>query len=339
MHGDFDEIHHAGDHFTWGRGLREAFEPAAKRIALSGTPFRSDGEPIPFLKIDTVGNYKIDFSYDYPAAFRDGVIRELCFHRYDGSATFQFNDDTFTLHTDDQLSEDDAARRLRALLGSRNYMRGFLSAAHDQLLEVRRSKEDAGGLVLCQNADHAVWVQGLLRDIAKQEPALIVSDGDLATSTVDEFRNDTRLWAVAVRQVSEGVDIKRLMVLAYSTNWRTSLFFRQAVGRIMRSEGTDYDTEAYCFIPQDPELVEHAETIEKFQAEVIGEREDDDKPGPPGPGPGRPLLSILDSSDAEFDGLTNRGLHHDQTVSTTIIDLRGGITFQKRPPLPSFRER
>ena len=191
--------------------------------------------------------------------------------------TFKDVDEQRTFHTDDELPDDDAAKRLRLLLSSPSYMRGLLQASHAQLLEVRKTKSDAGGLALCINADHAVWVKGLLREITGTEPDLIVSDDELATSTVEAFRENTnRMWAVAVRQVSEGVDIRRLMVLAYATNWRTSLFFRQAVGRIMRYEGTDADIEAYCFLPQDPELAEHAKTIEQFQAQVIAEQKADD---------------------------------------------------------------
>ena len=44
-----DEVHHAGDALTWGDGVREAFMPAARRLALTGTPFRSDDNPIPFV--------------------------------------------------------------------------------------------------------------------------------------------------------------------------------------------------------------------------------------------------------------------------------------------------
>jgi hypothetical protein len=68
-----------GDYETWGRALREAFEPAHKRLMLSGTPFRSDGNPIPFLQVSADGAYNIDFAYDYPTALRDGVIREITF--------------------------------------------------------------------------------------------------------------------------------------------------------------------------------------------------------------------------------------------------------------------
>jgi superfamily II DNA or RNA helicase len=47
-----DEIHHAGTERAWGDGVGHAFELAARRLALSGTPFRSDQNPIPFVDYD-----------------------------------------------------------------------------------------------------------------------------------------------------------------------------------------------------------------------------------------------------------------------------------------------
>src|SRR5713226_1608823 len=44
----FDELHHAADDRAWGDAVREAFAGAARRLALSGTPFRSDVHAIPF---------------------------------------------------------------------------------------------------------------------------------------------------------------------------------------------------------------------------------------------------------------------------------------------------
>ena len=75
------------------------------------------------------------------------------------------------------------------------------------------------------------------------------------------------------------------MVLAYMTNWRTRMFFRQAVGRIMRSRGTDADVEAYCFLPVDPEIDRHAKEIELFQAEIEREKKTRDGGGDGGGGP------------------------------------------------------
>src|SRR6202020_1665168 len=68
----FDEIHHAGDSLSWGEATREAFEPAKKRLAMTGTPFRSDTNPIPFVtyRVEPDGSRRssADYSYGYGPA-------------------------------------------------------------------------------------------------------------------------------------------------------------------------------------------------------------------------------------------------------------------------------
>ncbi|MBD4678438.1 ATP-dependent helicase, partial [Xanthomonas citri pv. citri] len=47
-----DEVHHGGDNKSWGDALRVAFEGATRRVCLTGTPFRSDTSPIPFVRYE-----------------------------------------------------------------------------------------------------------------------------------------------------------------------------------------------------------------------------------------------------------------------------------------------
>jgi len=63
----FDEIHHAGDALSWGEAVRVAFEPARRRIGLTGTPFRSDANPIPFVSYapDADGGRRSSADYVY----------------------------------------------------------------------------------------------------------------------------------------------------------------------------------------------------------------------------------------------------------------------------------
>ena len=74
-----DEIHHGGEALSWGDGLREAFDPAARRLSLTGTPFRSDTSPIPFVEYaedrDGIRRSKADYTYGYGNALRDHVVR------------------------------------------------------------------------------------------------------------------------------------------------------------------------------------------------------------------------------------------------------------------------
>ncbi|MBD4382147.1 DEAD/DEAH box helicase family protein, partial [Xanthomonas citri pv. citri] len=73
-----DEIHHGGDALSWGEGIREAFEPATRRLSLTGTPFRSDTAYIPFVRYelgaDGIERSKADYTYGYGPALRDHVV-------------------------------------------------------------------------------------------------------------------------------------------------------------------------------------------------------------------------------------------------------------------------
>ena len=63
----------------------------------------------------------------------------------------------------------------------------------------------------------------------------MTSDDPAASSRIAALRRRRATpWIVAVRMVSEGVDIPRLRVGVYATTTTTELFFRQAVGRFVR---------------------------------------------------------------------------------------------------------
>ncbi|GAB3972820.1 hypothetical protein GCM10027615_34820 [Plantactinospora veratri] len=83
-----DEIHHAGDSRSWGDGVKAAFEPAVRRLMLTGTPFRSDENPIPFVSYergaDGLQRSRADSVYGYSDALADGVVRPVIFLAYSG---------------------------------------------------------------------------------------------------------------------------------------------------------------------------------------------------------------------------------------------------------------
>ena len=75
----FDEIHHGGDAKSWGEAIRDAFTDATRRLALTGTPFRSNDSPIPFVTYEPDGEGVLrsqsDHTYGYAEALADGVVR------------------------------------------------------------------------------------------------------------------------------------------------------------------------------------------------------------------------------------------------------------------------
>src|SRR5690606_1959062 len=112
-----DEIHHAGDDRAWGESVRRAFEVAPRRVALSGTPFRSDTLAIPFVRY--VGDEAVpDFEYGYADALADGrVVRPVYFPRINGYMEWIAPDGSAQAAAfDDALDRTRAAQRLRTAL-------------------------------------------------------------------------------------------------------------------------------------------------------------------------------------------------------------------------------
>ena len=89
----FDEIHHGGDAKSWGEGIREAYSDATQRLALTGTPFRSDDSAIPFVSYSPDGQGLLrssaDHTYGYSDALADGVVRPVVFLAYSGEARWR----------------------------------------------------------------------------------------------------------------------------------------------------------------------------------------------------------------------------------------------------------
>lgn len=273
-----DEIHHAGESRAWGDGCLLAFDGASRRIALSGTPFRSDASPIPFVRY--VGDEaEPDFEYDYGAALAEGqVVRPVYFPRIAGRMEWTAADGSHESATfDDALDASRSSQRLRTALSLEGeWLPAVLARAHDRLETLRRVDSRAGGMVVAMDQSHARGIARMLRERLGVVAAVATSDDPTASQRITRFAAGSAPWLVAVRMVSEGVDIPRLVVGVYATNTSTDLFFRQAVGRFVRvTTGSTLD-RAFVFIPDDPRLRRFAaEVQEKRRHALRREREDD----------------------------------------------------------------
>ncbi len=258
-----DEIHHAGDERSWGDGVRAAFEGSARRLALSGTPFRSDSQPIPFLRYEQ-GQVVPDVEYGYGEAVKDGrVVRDVYFPRFGGHMEWMAPDGSqLAASFEDPLARGLANQRLRAALSlDGDWLSSVLGHAHEQLMRLRQKHPEAGGLVIAMDQDHAQAIANHIRQRFGARVTVAVSDDPEASAKISRFAEGTEPWIVAVRMVSEGVDIPRLRVGVYATTTTTELFFRQAVGRVVRWTPGSGSGRAYLFIPDDARLRHWAHSI------------------------------------------------------------------------------
>ncbi|MCL3818062.1 DEAD/DEAH box helicase [Aeromicrobium wangtongii] len=269
-----DEVHHAGDALTWGDGIQEACEPAVRRLALTGTPFRSDENPIPFVtyapQSDGSKTSVADYSYGYGQALKDGVVRPVLFMAYSGQMHWRTRaGDEVAARLGEPLDRAATAQALRTALDPNgSWIPEVLSAAHKRLQEVRRDIPDAGGLVIASDQDSARAYASVLTDITGTRPTVVLSDETGSSAKIAEFSAGMDPWMVAVRMVSEGVDIPRLAVGVYATTTSTPLYFAQAVGRFVRARRKG--ETASIFLPSVPRLLALASDLETQRDHVVG---------------------------------------------------------------------
>jgi superfamily II DNA or RNA helicase len=261
-----DEIHHGGDALSWGDAIREAFEPAARRLGLTGTPFRSDTSPIPFVSyaegVDGIRRSSADYTYGYAEALRDGVVRPVLFLAYGGAMRWRTRaGDEVAARLGEPLTKDATAHAWRTALDPKGeWIPSVLAAADKRLTEVRRGVPDAGGLVIASNQTSARAYARILETITGQKPSLVLSDDAGSSARIEDYAASDSRWMVAVRMVSEGVDVPRLCVGVYATSTSTPLFFAQAVGRFVRARRRG--ETASVFLPSVPVILEHAARLE-----------------------------------------------------------------------------
>jgi superfamily II DNA or RNA helicase len=269
-----DEVHHAGDALSWGEAIREAFEPARRRLSLTGTPFRSDVNPIPFVTYapdaDGVPRSVADYTYGYAEALADHVVRPVLFLAYSGEMQWRTRaGDEVAARLGEPLTKDMAAQALRTALDpGGSWMPAVLEAADRRLSEVRRHVPDAGGLVIATDQESARAYAGLLAGIAGEKPTVVLSDEKAASRRIARFSDGDGRWMVAVRMVSEGVDVPRLAVGVYATTTATPLFFAQAVGRFVRARKRG--ETASIFLPSVATLLGLAAELEVQRDHALG---------------------------------------------------------------------
>ncbi len=304
-----DEPHHMGDEAAWGLQTRRAFDGARFRLLLSGTPFRSDNSAIPWVTYDEDGISQADYVYGYPQALVDRVCRPITFLPYDGEMEWVSDGRLRSADFDLALPAAEAARRLRTALSPEGeWMGEVLRDGDARLSEVRGDGHpDAGGLVIASDQDHARAIAARLGSISGEQPELVMSDEPGASRRIADFASSDRRWLVSVLMVSEGVDIPRLRVGVYATAARTELFFRQVVGRFIRTTPQPRRQMSYLLMPADSRLKALAHEIELERRHALdlspdAEEEevelDDFEPERPEPGGG---FAALSSGDAELD--------------------------------------
>jgi superfamily II DNA or RNA helicase len=289
-----DEVHHAGDGLSWGEAVSQAFASSRRRVALTGTPFRTrSDERIPFVRYDSdiEGNLLsvADYTYGYPQALADGVVRPVVFAAYTGVSRWRNSAGEVISASLTELSTRsvEATAWRTALDPGGQWVPHVIAAMDERITHLRATTmPDAAGLVLASDQDDARAYADIVRRVTGRKPVLILSDDPKASSKIDKFTKSDDRFAVCVRMISEGVDVPRAACLAWMTSYRTPLFFAQAVGRVVRSRRPG--ESATVFLPAVRPLLALAAEMEIERNHVM----------PPPPSSGE-LLDPLPPKEAE----------------------------------------
>lgn len=290
----FDEIHHAGEALSWGDALRDAYSGAERRIALTGTPFRSDSSPIPFINYQQTPRGDLisatDFSYSYDRALADGVVRPIIFLSYSGMMRWRTTSgEEYSADLSHPDTKDITAQALRTALDpTGEWVPQVFRAANRRLTEIRRHFPDAGGLVIASNQATARAYAKVMEEISGEKPTVVLSDDSASSDRITQFSEGTSRWMIAVKMVSEGVDVPRLMVGVYATNAATPLYFTQAIGRFVRTKRKG--ETATIFLPSVKTLLGYAAELDVQRNHIIQLEPPDEV-----------LLDDLDAAEAELD--------------------------------------
>lgn len=270
----FDEIHHGGDAKSWGDAIREAFDDATRRLALTGTPFRSDDSPIPFVRYDHgpdgFARSQADHTYGYSDALTDGVVRPVVFLAYSGESRWRDSaGEEHAARLGEPLTAEQTARAWRTALNpAGEWMPAVIAAAEKRLVQKRQHVPDAGGMIIASDQTAARAYAKLLERLTGEAPTVVLSDDPGSSDRISAFSAGTSKWLVAVRMVSEGVDVPRLSVGVYATSASTPLFFAQVIGRFVRSRKAG--ETASVFLPSVPNLLQLASELEAQRNHVLG---------------------------------------------------------------------
>ena len=270
-----DEIHHAGDNRTWGDALRLVFHTSTKRLLLSGTPFRSDGNPIPFVGYShgDHGTSVSNFAYGYGEALRDGYCAPLYFPHHDGDFQWERGGQVHRADLMSRLGRQLGSDRLRtAFAPEGEFVRELLTEAHQHLLLLRDEHPQAGGIIFGRDVANVRALAEVLKEVSGTNPVTVTNDDKDAAGRIRRFREGDRPWLVSVKMVSEGVDIPRLRVGVYLSPVQTEMFFRQAAGRLVRLVQGLQEQSGFLYIPSLPRLVDYAASMTDERRHAIGKK-------------------------------------------------------------------
>ncbi|EGQ8027516.1 TPA: diguanylate cyclase [Vibrio vulnificus] len=264
----FDEIHHcSGDSETnanaWGNSILTDVQSAARyTLALTGTPWRSNLTPVTLASYtNPEGQIVCDYQYSLAQAIKDRVCRRPKIVLVDCHHSVVSSPETKDSYRSMSELIEKGKVSYSMIIQNDDALAHILSEAVSRLQKIRSANKKAGGLIVASSVEHARYIDSILREDFNQSTSIVTYREQNAQDLINQFRISSTEWIVSVGMVSEGTDIPRLQVCCHLSNVKTELYFRQILGRILRTT-TCTNQEAWFYTFAEPSLNRFAEEIE-----------------------------------------------------------------------------
>jgi superfamily II DNA or RNA helicase len=333
----FDEIHHLGDRPDggWGRGALEAFGKVAHILALTGTPYRSDGTQIPFVCYEPtekngIRRFKADYTYSIGRAVADGICRKPLFTWHDATARMRCEPDGGSYLADFDDSSANAERLANVLRGAVKYgstdRRAMLKAA---LAEVRKERrkvilflggDTQGDQAPCEDATQLLPLELQELGYGPDQYEVVTSDDKDAQKKIEAFGAHPTKWIlISVQMVSEGTDIPEISAAIFLTSITAKQTTVQRIGRALRLMKPDPHPDARIFMFRHPGLFELAREMEdEIRSEIDLRRKK--REASPGDGDAGGQHRIRVETIGVGDGAVHSVSFHGQTWPAAVFE-------------------
>jgi len=271
-----DEIHHCSENASWGHGVAEVGGVASRVLALSGTPFRSDGNPIPFVTYDNLGFAVPQYAYTYSQAIADGVCRRVMFRLRDARVVRKWSTDSAAEECLwSKCGEDYGSWLQSGLVPDGDAVRDIITDCWSELTQMIEAGDRLAACgIHCKSSGHndaddkyVNKIAKVVRQITGHNPLVIHHGVPGVSESIKRFRESrdpSDRFIVSIKQFGEGVDIPRCRVGGYLSNISSEMYLRQVVGRYVRYErGKGSSQYAVMVMPDVPAFRLFASQVEQ----------------------------------------------------------------------------
>ena len=232
-----EKLYGSGDTTQAAKLLAQLGENAAFKLVMTGTPYRSDENPIVFAEYDEQGRITSDVQLTYGDGVAQGFLRPFDATLFDGtlSQTRRRQRGGVAYYRTEEVELRYTSQQLTKVATDPQFWEVAARHAYEKVKELQESWPPYCGIAGCANQDHARQVVEYLQSLGAR-CLLAVSDDSQAHDNLRLFKSGGRDMLVTVGMAHVGYDYKPIAVAAVLNgvreyNWLDQ--FTMRAGRVL----------------------------------------------------------------------------------------------------------